>query len=118
MVRKLNLRQADLHELFQAMLDCHQALSRVLEIANLDYLSDNLAESQEGKGKPSSKASKPRTNVNKDTPPFVPQGATIMCTRCSHQWMPYVRQPKKCPRCRMPWWFPPRWRWKSKANLS
>ena len=115
MERKPDLRQQTPHDFLQAVSDCHQALTRVLEIANLGYLSPNDAESQEEKRKPLPKGSAP-PSIDKSTPPFVPQGATITCTRCSHQWMPYVRQPKKCPHCRTPWWFPPRWRWKSKTN--
>lgn len=31
------------------------------------------------------------------------------CLRCSHQWIPrIVTRPKRCPRCKSPYWYTPR----------
>ena len=38
--------------------------------------------------------------------------STLMCVRCGHVWEPYVRSPKKCPRCRQVWYREKAWVWK------
>ena len=31
-----------------------------------------------------------------------------ICLRCQHEWLPRVREPKRCPRCRSTHWATPR----------
>ena len=63
----------------------------------------------------------PTTNVQarrrlKDRPPFVPKGDSVTCVRCDYEWTPQSRYPQKCPNCRSPWWFPPKWRWRKNSE--
>ena len=51
---------------------------------------------------------------NKNDPPYIPHLALLQCVRCEHTWSPRTRRPKKCPSCKAPWWFLPRWRWGTK----
>lgn len=48
---------------------------------------------------------------SKARPPFVPKAQSVTCIRCNYQWTPQSRYPQKCPNCRSPWWYPPKWRW-------
>ena len=50
-------------------------------------------------------------NRDKDNPPNIPQVMLLKCVRCEHLWRPRTSSPKKCPSCKAPWWFMPRWRW-------
>ena len=47
---------------------------------------------------------------DKNNPPLVPYDTPIQCVRCHREWTPYARRPKKCPSCKAPWWFLPKWR--------
>ena len=47
----------------------------------------------------------------KPRPPYVPKGQAVKCMRCGYEWTPQSRTPQKCPNCRSPWWYPPKWRW-------
>lgn len=51
-------------------------------------------------------------------PPLVPEGTRVTCLRCGKEWTPRARRPRLCPRCKTPWWFPPRWKWRRKLNGS
>ena len=48
---------------------------------------------------------------DKDNPPFISPRTILKCVRCEYTWVPHAQRPKKCPNCKAPWWFPPRWRW-------
>ena len=48
----------------------------------------------------------------KPRPPFVPKGESVTCVRCDYVWTPQSRTPQKCPSCRSPWWYPPKFRWR------
>ena len=54
----------------------------------------------------------------KPRPPFVPAGQAVACVRCGHEWKPQSRTPQKCPTCRSPWWYPPRWRWQKNEDAG
>lgn len=54
---------------------------------------------------------------DKNEPPIVPHRTLLKCVRCEYQWVPHARRPKKCPSCKAPWWFPPRWK-RSQANST
>ena len=108
MTRKTPLRKDQLRDLLEVASDCHQALTRLLEITHYDDLVPNIPASQEQKFPP--------PTPNKAAPPTIPQGGTATCVRCHHAWVPYVRQPRKCPKCHTPWWYLPRWRWRKKPT--
>lgn len=55
---------------------------------------------------------------DKDNPPLIPEGTQLTCVRCNYQWTPHSRHPQKCPKCRAPWWFPPKWRWHQSQTQS
>ena len=55
---------------------------------------------------------------NKDNPPIVPHRTLLKCVRCEYQWVPHAQRPKKCPNCKAPWWFPPKWRWHQSQSQS
>lgn len=55
---------------------------------------------------------------SKDRPPFVPKGESVKCVRCEYEWTPQSRYPQKCPNCRSPWWFPPKWRWSRNSDAN
>ena len=48
---------------------------------------------------------------DRDNPPNIPHIMLLKCVRCEHMWRPRSSSPKKCPSCKSPWWFMPRWRW-------
>ena len=48
---------------------------------------------------------------DKDNPPNIPHVMFLQCVRCEYMWKPRSNSPKKCPSCKAPWWFMPRWRW-------
>lgn len=54
---------------------------------------------------------------NKNNPPLVPHRTLLKCVRCEYQWVPHASRPKKCPSCKAPWWFLPRWK-RKKSNSS
>jgi hypothetical protein len=31
----------------------------------------------------------------------------VVCLRCGNEWLPYVRKPKRCPKCKSPYWNTP-----------
>lgn len=109
MPRKSHLRKDQLRDLIEAASDCHRALTRLLEVTNYGYLQTNNPVSQE--------ETLPPPPPNKMAPPTIPQGGTATCVRCSHAWVPHVRQPRKCPKCQTPWWYLPRWKWRRKPSL-
>ena len=43
-------------------------------------------------------------NVQAQTSQF-----SLVCVRCGHKWTPYVRSPKKCPKCRQVWYREKAW---------
>ena len=47
---------------------------------------------------------------DKNNPPLVPYDTPIQCVRCHREWTPHAKRPKKCPSCKAPWWFLPKWR--------
>lgn len=53
---------------------------------------------------------------DKDNPPNIPHIMLLKCVRCEHLWRPRTSSPKKCPSCKSPWWFMPRWRWAAKEG--
>ena len=53
---------------------------------------------------------------NKNNPPTVPYRTLVKCVRCEYQWVPHAPRPKKCPSCKAPWWFPPRWKRKQASS--
>ena len=53
---------------------------------------------------------------NRHDPPLVPEGTRVTCVRCSKEWTPRARRPRLCPRCKTPWWFPARWKWRRTMN--
>lgn len=53
---------------------------------------------------------------SKERPRFVPKGQSVTCVRCEYQWTPQSRYPQKCPNCRSPWWYPPKWRWQKNSD--
>ena len=55
---------------------------------------------------------------HKDDPPYIPHMTLLQCMRCEHIWRPRTQQPKKCPKCKAPWWFPPKWRWHQSQTQS
>ena len=110
MPRKKPLRKESSRDFLNAVSECHRALSRLLEISNYGYLQSIYTGSQE--------ETLTHAEPDKTAPPYVPPGANTTCVRCSHQWVPYVRQPRKCPKCQTPWWYMPRWRWRTKANAG
>ena len=54
----------------------------------------------------------------KPRPPLVPQGESVACVRCDYEWTPQSRTPQKCPHCRSPWWYPPKFRWRKNRDDS
>ena len=54
----------------------------------------------------------------KPPPPFVPKGESVACVRCDYEWTPQSRNPQKCPNCRSPWWYPPKFRWRKNRDDS
>ena len=48
---------------------------------------------------------------DRDNPPNIPHIMLLQCVRCQHLWRPRTSSPKKCPSCKAPWWFMPKWRW-------
>ena len=46
---------------------------------------------------------------DKNNPPLVPYDTPIQCVRCHRKWTPHAKRPKKCPSCKAPWWFLPKW---------
>lgn len=50
---------------------------------------------------------------DKDKPPYVPRDTLLQCVRCGRQWVPHAKRPKKCPSCKAPWWFLPKWKWRN-----
>lgn len=55
---------------------------------------------------------------SKSRPPFVPKGQAVTCVRCGYEWKPQSRTPQKCPTCRSPWWYPPKWRWQKNIGAD
>ena len=53
---------------------------------------------------------------DKNNPPFVPNDTLLECVRCGRKWVPHVKRPKKCPSCKAPWWFLPKWKWGAKET--
>lgn len=58
------------------------------------------------------------TTKAKPRPPFVPRGESVTCVRCDYAWKPQSRTPQKCPNCRSPWWYPPKFRWRKKDDAA
>lgn len=108
MPRQSRLRRDQLIHLLKVASDCHQALGRLLEITHYDDLQINDQASQE--------ETLTLLLDDKTPPPTIPPGGTATCVRCQHAWTPYVRQPRKCPKCHTPWWYLPRWRWRTKPT--
>ena len=50
---------------------------------------------------------------DKNNPPVVPNDTLLQCVRCGRKWVPHAKRPKKCPTCKAPWWFLPKWRWRN-----
>ena len=113
MPRKSPLRSdqlRDFDEFLEVASDCHAALTRLLEITHYKDLAIPLPSSQE--------ETLPPPKPNKASPPTIPPGGTATCVRCQHAWFPYVKQPRKCPKCHMPWWYLPRWRWRRRPTKA
>ena len=97
-------------DFLQLLSDCHRAMTRLLEESNYGYLQAMSAGSQAETSMP--------TIPDKNTPPYVPKGRKAACVRCLHEWSPYVRQPRKCPKCQTPWWYQGRWQWARKTRYG
>lgn len=59
-----------------------------------------------------------RQRRSKERPPFVPKAQSVNCIRCDYRWTPQSRYPQKCPNCRSPWWYPPKWRWSKNGDAN
>lgn len=55
---------------------------------------------------------------DKNNPPYVPNDTLLQCVRCGREWVPHAKRPKKCPSCKAPWWYLPRWRWRSSEGVA
>ena len=116
----------DTSPLVQAIQDLTQQIARMQR--QLDFLLDNSpfggqyhsqSKCQEQYGARMQELdSRPRYySRDKNDPPHVPRDTLIQCVRCHRKWVPHAKRPKKCPTCKAPWWFPPKWK-RTTANSS
>ena len=119
LMRKINELQADISHMKLSLAaqisELQKAMEHILSLTSLShirYSQNNLIQSQEQNGGQMQVSEiTERYGRDKDNPPLVPEGTQLTCVRCNYQWVPHSRHPQKCPKCRAPWWFPPRWRW-------
>lgn len=90
------------------------------QISYMGYSQNNPVQSQEQNGGQMQIAEQTERHYgrDKDNPPIIPEGTKVTCVRCNHQWTPHSRHPQKCPKCRAPWWFPPKWKWRQSQTQS
>lgn len=95
-------------------------ISSLTQLSYMGYSQNNPTQSQEQNGEQMQIAEQAErySGRDKDNPPLIPEGTQLTCVRCSHQWIPHSRHPQKCPKCRAPWWFPPKWRWRQNQTQS
>ncbi len=106
--------------LAEQIADLRRELSEIKQISSLTYKSlksyyaDVQGFDQEINPETGLAIPKPESSdgKNKNNPPLVPEGTRLTCIRCNYQWTPRARRPHLCPRCKTPWWFPPKWKWR------
>lgn len=110
----------DLSALFRAIDDLQAQIAEIKEQISVltknpfkGYYQNTQIQSQEQTEKP---MREPEAQIqyyekNKNEPPYIPHITLLQCVRCAYQWTPRTRRPKKCPKCKAPWWYPPKWRW-------
>jgi len=116
----------DTSALVQAVKDLTQQIAGMRR--QLDYLLDNSP--SKGQYHPQEQCQDPIGDAmkevqshsryysrDKNNPPHVPHDTLIQCVRCDRKWVPHAKRPKKCPSCKAPWWFPPKWK-RTTANSS
>ena len=123
----------DMSELIQAIQEQTRAIESLISLLQNDFteIKKLLALTQENpmryylsqenfggqmQGVVHGKAVNMSNRKGKPPQPFVPQGHSVTCVRCEYQWTPQSRTPQKCPTCRSPWWYPPKWRWRKNGD--
>ena len=109
----------DTSPLVQAIKDLTEQIARMQQ--QLDFILDNSplrgqyhsqdkCQDQYGDDMGQDKSHNRYYSRDKNNPPFVPHDTLIQCVRCDRKWTPHAKRPKKCPSCKAPWWFPPKWK--------
>lgn len=104
--------QSPTEELFQEIL--YSQLKILAHIHDLQMRFDRLERSMGTRISPPASPTpfEPPQPLNRDEPPFVPEGLYVTCKRCAYRWLPrHTRRPKACPSCNGPWWYPVLYRW-------
>ena len=112
----LSTLRREVRELQAQMAEMQKRFSELTKDSHQGYY-ENTGDLSQGKGD-NSEVNMPLLNEyiqqqgrDKDNPPNIPHIMLLQCVRCKHMWQPRSRSPKKCPSCKAPWWFMPRWRW-------
>ena len=106
LLRKIEQMQAQIDQLTSQM-------SKLTKHPYQGYYQNHHAQSQQQTEETMKlkESSYPYRAKEETGPPYIPHMTLLQCMRCEHTWRPRTQQPKKCPKCKAPWWFPPRWRW-------
>ena len=104
--------QRSTEELFQEIL--YSQLKILALTHDLQIRLDRLERSMGTRISPPASPTpfEPPQPLNRDEPPFVPEGLYVTCKRCAYRWLPrHTRRPKACPSCNGRWWYPVLYRW-------
>ena len=113
LLRKIEQMQAQIDELTTQM-------SKLTKHTYEGYYQNDRAQSQQ-QSEESMQANEtlyPYQGRDAVGPPYIPHMTLLHCIRCQHTWRPRTQQPKKCPKCKAPWWFPPKWKWHQSQSQS